>query len=511
VRYISHLNAPGFNVIGAGWPGSPGEQNGHNDRIAFGRTNWSNDSEDVYILRTDPEHPDCYFYPRSLGSFFRRNSGDFRKGCRSRTPALKYSKLGPIVAEHPAEGRAIAIRAACLEPGASTALTILRYNFAHDWHFFREALSGIYYGTNYLYADVEGNIGWQVAGAVPIRPNHDGLMPVPAEQRYEWKGFWTLDELPGVLNPPEGWIASANEMNLPRDFPYPERKIGFEWPPADRHERIVEVLNAGAALRMEDSVALQHDVLAKRAPQLLSAICSVRTDDTRVIRAISILESWNLRMDADSVGAAIFAIARTMIHRAIRELVTPKELDELIPFVHPVVVRDVLESADSRFVSGSLFDRDILIEGAVRRALDALEKRLGADWSAWSWGRLNTAHLKHPLARILTQDQRSALNIEGGGSGRSTDTVMARYTIGKGGVINHGASYSMVLDVGEWDNSLAMNSPGQSGDAASSHYRDLHSRWLSGEMFPLLFGRGEIERVAETRVWLQSAPANSER
>ena len=179
--------------------------------------------------------------------------------------------------------------------------------------------------------------------------------------------------------------------------------------------------------------------------------------------------------------------------------------------MHPQVVRDVLEDPNSRFLGGSLFDRNILIEGAVRRALDALEERLGADWAAWKWGRLNLAHIKHPLARILTEDHWSKLNIDGGGSGGSADTIMARFAMGKGSAINHGASYSMVLDVGEWDNSVAMNSPGQSGDPESSHYRDLHPRWLVGEMFPLLFSRGEVERVAESRVWLQSALKDGER
>jgi len=503
VRYISHLSAPGFNVIGASWPGNPGIQNGHNDRIAFGRTNWSIDSEDVYVLRTNPKDPDQYFYH---DNWVRMSVIVEEIGVRGASPVtatLKYSAMGPIVSEHQSDGRAISIRANWLEAGVSNALSILRYNFATDWPSFKQAVGNVHYGTNYIYADVEGNIGWQAAGKVPVRPNHDGLMPVPAERRYEWSAFWPLDKLPSRYNPAEGWIASANEMNLPPDYPYGERKIGFEWPSSYRYDRIVEVLGKSAAYSLEGSVTLQRDVFSNLAAEVVPILGLVKTEDSKAANAISLLQAWNMRIDSDSVAAAIFQVLCVMLHRAVHEILVPKQLSALVPSVHPLVMRDVLENRDSRFARSSVFNRDTLIAGAIRRTVDSLEQRLGLDWSTWSLGKMYTASLKHPLAALSPSDQQGILNIDGCGSAGNGSTVMARWSVGRSGRINFGASYSMVLDVGEWDNSLALNSPGQSGDPASPHYRDLHARWLTGEMFPLLFSRQKIEPFTETQLWLR--------
>ncbi|MFI4987602.1 MAG: penicillin acylase family protein, partial [Alphaproteobacteria bacterium] len=506
VRYVSHLSAPGLNAVGAGWPGSPGIQNGHNDRIAFGRTNFAIDQEDVAVLETKPGDREQYFY---RGRWERMTVVSEEIAVKDEAPVtvtLKYSLLGPILAEHPGHERAVALSATWLEPGAAILLLNLPYDFAGDWQEFNEALRTASFGTNSLYADVDGNIGWRPAGRVPLRPHHDGLLPVPGDGRYDWAGLMPLEDFPSAFNPPEGWLASANEMNLPRDYPYATRKIGFEWGMPDRHARIVEALKGSTAFSLADSVALQHDVLSGRAVRLAALLAGVRTDDAKLATAVSMLLSWDKRMVADSAAAALFEAWWAKLWQALRDTLIPERLRALVPFVNPSVGLAALEKPDGRFGLDPKAGRDALLLGALGRAVGELEARLGSDWSAWRWGRLHSAGLAHLLAPLLTDDQRAATAVAGGGTAGDNSTVLARWLKSPIANVSGGASFSMVLDVGAWDASLALNAPGQSGDPASAHYRDLYPRWLKGEMFPLLFSREKIEAVTETRLLLRPAP-----
>ncbi len=504
-RYISHLVAPGLDAIGAGWPGSPGIQNGHNDRIAFGRTNFAIDQEDVYVLETKPGDPEQYLYQGRWQRMTVVNEEIAVKGGAPVAVKLKYSLLGPIVAEHPRARRAVALKATWLEPGAAVLLLNLPYDFARDWQSFNEALGSASVGTNYLYADVDGNIGWRPAGRVPLRPHHDGLLPVPGDGRYDWAGLMPLADLPSAFNPPEGWLASANEMNLPPDYPHATRKIGFEWGAPDRHARIVELLKAGSAFSLADSVAVQHDVLSGRAVRLAALLGGLHPDDAKLVRAIAMLGAWDKRMAADSAAAALFEVWWAKLWQGLRDSLIPERLRGLVPFVNPSVGLAALEHPDERFGPEPAAARDALLLAALEKAVQELEQRLGPEWAAWRWGRLHTAALRHPLAALLKEDERAATAIAGGETGGDNSTVLARWLASPTANVSGGASFSMVLDVGNWDASLALNAPGQSGDPASAHYRDLYPRWLKGEMFPLLFSRERIEAVAGTRLLLRPA------
>jgi penicillin G amidase len=229
-RWISHLNAPGLDVIGAGFAGSPGIQNGHNDRIAFGRTNFSIDDEDVYVLTTKPDDPDQYFYEGNWRPFRIVSEAIEVDGAPSVPVKLKYSIAGPVVSESPTNHSAIAVRLTAMEPGAANALQFLPSNFATSWVDFTKAIRSEVFGTNYLYADVDGHIGWHSAGLAPIRSHHDGLLPAPGDGSFAWTGMLPLDLLPSEFDPDRGFIANSNQMPFPPEYPYAERKVGFEWP-----------------------------------------------------------------------------------------------------------------------------------------------------------------------------------------------------------------------------------------------------------------------------------------
>ncbi len=225
LRYAIHLSAPGMDVIGAGEPALPGVSIGHNGKIAFGFTVFSIDQEDLYVYETNPDDQSEYRYKgRWEPMEVERQLIPVKDGDPVEAE-LKLTRHGPVIYEDTEVNVAFAVRAAWLEPGTAPYLGSVDYMRAGDWDGFLAAMNrwGAP-GENQVYADVRGNIGWKPAGLVPRRPDWDGLMPVPGDGRYEWDGFLEADELPVEFNPPGGWVASANEMNLPKGYPTRRRR-----------------------------------------------------------------------------------------------------------------------------------------------------------------------------------------------------------------------------------------------------------------------------------------------
>ena len=182
----------------------------------------------------------------------------------------------------------------------------LEYLRARNWDEFLAAMNR--WGApaeNQVYADIEGNIGWKPAGLAPIRPNWDGLLPVHGDGRYEWAAFWDMNELPVEYNPARGWIATANEMNLPPGYPH---ELGFEWALPYRYQRISEVLQATESASPEDMLRLQNDYLSIPARRLVGALDGLSSQEPNVQRALALQRSWDFSLDADSGPAALFEL-----------------------------------------------------------------------------------------------------------------------------------------------------------------------------------------------------------
>ena len=258
LRYITHITAPGFSVIGAGEPALPGISIGHNGKIAFGLTIFSIDQEDLYVYDLNPADRTQYNYKGRWEPMTVVNEAVPVKGRGDSQVSLTYTRHGPVLYVDEAKNKAYAIRAAWLEPGMAPYFGSIDYMRAGNWDEFLAAMNR--WGSpseNQVYADTDGNIGWKPGGLTPIRPNWDGLMPVPGDGRYEWMGFRDMDELPVEYNPDRKWVGSANQMNLPPGYPNAEKKIGFEWTDPSRFNRIKEVLSADRKFGLEDSIALQ--------------------------------------------------------------------------------------------------------------------------------------------------------------------------------------------------------------------------------------------------------------
>ncbi|MDH5738025.1 MAG: penicillin acylase family protein, partial [Gammaproteobacteria bacterium] len=303
LRYIAHLNAPGIDVIGAGEPALPGISIGHNDNIAFGLTIFAMDQEDLMVYETKKRTR--YRYQGDWEAMQVVSEEIAVLGQAPIKLELLFTRHGPVIHEDKANNRAFAARVAWLEPGMAPYFGSVEYMRAGNWREFVSALNR--WGApseNQVYADRQGNIGYKPAGLMPNRPAHDGLLPVPGDGRYEWDGYYDMDVLPEEYNPGRGWIATANAMNLPTDYPYEAIKPGFEWAAPWRSRRLGEVLDVTKNHTINDSLALQRDYLSLPARRVLSALDLEQLPSP----ANALFHGWDHRLERDSAAAALFEI-----------------------------------------------------------------------------------------------------------------------------------------------------------------------------------------------------------
>lgn len=501
-RMITHLSAPGFNLVGAGPAWLPGVQFGHNDRIAFGRTDFQIDQQDLYVLELS-EDGKSWRGPRGLEPVERVVE---TIDVRDQEPAkveLAFTSLGPVISETRERRRALVVRSANLEPGAVIGLEYVPKTLARNWDEFRKAIRYAVWGTNYLYADVDGNIGWQAAGRVPVRTSHDGLMPVPAARDYPWTGILPLDQMPGEFNPARGWIASANQMPFPPDWPVAERRISFEWIAPDRYRRLVERLPRSMPHSPADSWALQQDVHSDRAARLVALLATLPRDAANEAQALML--GWDANIEAGSQAAALFELWLLELQREVRPLIVPKAANPLLPFVNGLKMIELLEKPDSRFGSDPEKERDALLLRTLAAAATDLRSRARPGQTFPAWGDLHEVVLNHSLEARLPSDLAKQSGVSGRGTSGDGTTVFARWWFPPKTNATGGASFRAVVDVGNWDQTRATMAPGQAGSPGDPHYRDLYASWLDNESFPLSFSPEQVARVAQSHVTLRPA------
>ncbi len=490
LRYIVHLSGAGIDLIGAGEPAIPGISFGHNEKAAFAMTFFPADQSDILVYETDPADPTRYRYGDGWEAMRLVTETVSVKGAPDQRVTLAFTRHGPVIREDRGVHRAYAVRSVWSEPGASAYLGSLGFMEKSDVHDFTEALRHwCVPPANYVYADTSGDIAWVVAGRVPRRPNSDGLLPVPGDGRYEWDGFHPHEHLPRAINPERGYVATANEMNLPPDYPNAERRISFEWAEGSRAARIDEVLSAQDAHSLAQSMALQTDALSIPARRLAALLPRVPGSAAR-----RLLDGWDFRLEADSAPAALFELWWTkhlkpaLLDRVARDPVSRKLLI-------PGDVATLLAMAER------LDAHDPLLADTLTAAFADASKRLGDDPAQWRWGTLHQGYFPHPLARVA-EAPRDVGPLPKGGSGSTPMAATYRATDFR---VTAGAAFRMVADVGNWDESRVVNAPGQSGDPASPHYDDLATLWARGDYVPLLYSRDAVDGAARLRIRLRPA------
>lgn len=499
LRYLVHLTAPGFDAIGAGEPCLPGISLGHNGTAAFGLTIFGGDQEEVFVYDTDPADAARYRYKGNWERFETVTEPIAVRGHPDQTIELTFSRHGPVVWRDEAHNSAVGVGTVWLLPGSNPYAASLDAMRATTLPEFRKSLRR--WGSpsiNMVYADTAGDIAWLPAGHVPERRASDGLLPVPGDGSHDWDGLRDPGKLPATVNPACGYVYSANEMNLPEDWPHETCRIGHDWIESSRATRIREVLAATPRHSLADSCALQTDVTSIPARRLGALVARLSGGKA----ASGLLTRWDHRLTADSAAAALFEVwfskhlkpqlfACLAPDPAVRALLAPGDVGGILA---------ALEHPDHRFGSDPAAARDALLVATLDAAFADCAARMGSDPAHWAWGRLHHGAFDHAISPLVDADMRSRFNVGSFPMGGSGSTPMHTGYRPADFRVMHGASVRLVMDVGNWDNSLCLNAPGQSGDPASPHYRDLAPVWAAGQYVPMLYSAAAVEAATVRRV-----------
>ncbi|HEY2013638.1 MAG TPA: penicillin acylase family protein, partial [Bryobacteraceae bacterium] len=476
LRKTVHLVGPGWNAIGSGEPGLPGIALGHNENVAFGFTIVGIDQQDLYVETVNPDHPDEYRYRGAWKKFETGQQKLAVKGRGEQAITLRYTVHGPVIHEDGAHHRAFVLHWVGSEPGSAGYLAGINLARARNWKEFRAAMA--YYrvpSENLVYADTEGNIGWQVGGLTPIRDGWSGLLPVPGEDgRYEWKGYRKSDELPFEFNPPRHYIATSNNNIIPPGYSIP---LGYDgWALPFRVGRVRQMLDGGKKLGIEDVERMQQDVTSLPARRFQEVLRKWhRESSSRAAKTVEELLQWDAALRVDSRPALIYEIWMSKLPAAVfGEAAGRADLEALL---------HSLETEPNAAALQKSFDA----------AMVDLERQFGADPAAWQWGKLHQLTLVHPLGKREFQL---------GPVSRPGDANTVNATSGANFRQTNGASWREVLDVGDWDRSTMTNVPGESGDPSSKHYGDLLQDWAAGKYHPMPFSRKAVEAATEERIVL---------
>ena len=494
IRYLAHLTGPGIDVIGAGEPCLPGISIGHNERIAFGLTIFDADQEDAYVYDTDPTNPLRYRFVDGFEEMTARVERFDVKGAAPQEQTQYFTRHGPVVFSDPALHLAIAVRSVWAEPGAAPYLASLSTMRAGNFTEFDQALARWKTpSVNKTYADIDGHIAWTPAGYVPRRANWSGMLPVPGSGHFEWRGHLDRAEMPRLIDPRVGYVATANEFNLPADWDHQAKPVGFEWTSGARAERIRDVLGQLPTHAPADSQRLQTDIRSIPAQRLQRLLKPLAPQDAEARQARTLILDWNADMNAESAAAALYGLWWLKhVRPAVIAALAPglgSHID-LVGTGHTDAILAALEGNTARLAP--------VMTATLAAAWREAQTFLGSDPSRWRWGQLHQMLFRSPVAAIASEGFTVGPFAMGGDS--STPMHMSPRVADWR--ITAGASVRLVMDVGDWDKSLCINTPGQSGDPASAHYADLAALWAEGSYAPLLFSEAAVVAATETVIEL---------
>lgn len=478
IRYIVHLTMPGLAVIGAGEPTMPGIAMGHNGNAAFGLTIFGHDQEDILCYRVHPDDPDLYWH---RGAWQRMQSIKETlpvRGHPDQTAVLRFTCHGPVL--HVADNHAFSLRTVWTLPGTAPYMASLSVMRAQSPVEYLDALKG--WGcpsVNHVYADTKGHIVWKPSGAWPHRADAaSGLVPGWGDGSNEWHGLHDPADNPVEIDPLCGFIATANAMNLPLDWN--GGSPGFEWLDSSRHDFLNARLAENDRVTLADCAAFQTSCHSRTSWRLGAWL----TRQDLPPHVATLLSGFDGDLSPENGAAAFLEI---LLSRHLGAAIARAEgaADDVLPLLapyDPAALLDWLERHEAGFPG-----LDKVIEDAWQDCVDLM----GKDPAGWSWGAIHKLTLRHPLHRLAPADW-SMPPVPLGGSAASPN--YAGYRASDLGVIM-GPSVRMMIDVGDWDQSLFINTPGQSGFPASPHYADLQQDWARGRYQPLLYSQAAIAEL----------------
>jgi penicillin amidase len=502
--YEAHLKSGSLDVAGVTLPGMPYVIVGHNQRLAWGFTNVGPTAADAFVETFDAQG--AYQTPQGWQQPEHREEVILVKGKPDVTVDVKITRHGPVISELiPGESRQVALRWTLYD---GLHMPFFDVDTAQNWDDFRKAFSQLDApGQNVVYADVDGNIGYQTTGHIPIRAAGDGSLPVSgADDAHEWKSYIPYDKLPRIYNPSSGIIATANGRITPDDYPY---SISAEWEAPWRTARIYHVLESGRKFAASDMLALENDVQSENdlfaAERFVYSVDHAAKPSTRAKQAADMMRNWDGRMLASSTAATVAVRSGQELTRLLLEPKLgsapedPNQQETALSWktyhwqMKTVWLQNVMLHQPKRWLPEKYSNYDELLTAAVEAAVNGPDAP--KDLGAWRWGRVNAIAIEHPvLAEILGLQRWTAPGIkEQSGSGYTVKAVTR----------HHGPSERFTANLADLDQSTLNTVTGQGGNFLSPYYMDQWKAWYEGSTFPLLFTQRAVEAGGVHRLVLQ--------
>lgn len=505
LRYIVHLVAPGWNVIGGGEPEIPGVSIGHNEYGAWGLTIFRTDGEDLYVYDLNPEDSSQYKYKDEWHTMTTIQDIIKVKGQADEKVTLHYSVHGPVTYIDSVNKKAYAVKSAWLEKGGAPYLASLRMDQSQTWEEFKDACTySNIPAENMIWADKEGNIGWQAVGITPIRKAHSGLVPVPGDGSFDWEGYLPIEERPNSYNPAKGFLATANEDVTPKDYEH-QKTLNYIWADSYRGQRIDEVLSEDKPFTISDMAKLQSDFFSIPGRTLVPMLKDIEMVSEKAEEARGKVLGWNYVLDANSIEAAIYAMWERVIRQEAENAFIPKEVDGLVSIQLEKIVSWLAAEGDSFGPNFKKLKKKTFLQHTFEMTMQKLNEKLGQDMTKWQYGQANFKHttMKNTLSHFVGDSLRKKIDLGVLPRGGNSFTPNAT---GNNDNQVHGGTFKFITDLSDWDKALMINSPGQSEDSESPYYGNLFELWAKNEYFPAYYSREKIEGVTKEKIRL--TPAN---
>ncbi len=489
--YLARITAPGLTVTGATLPGVPFHILGHNQTIGWSITATGADTQDLVIEQLQPGNNERYLTPGGSLGFKKTVETINVKGEAPVQLSVRTTRNGPVISDLMGRsagvvpsGAVVALRAAMLAPNDRTAEALYHLNRAQNWKEFRAALRNFHNpAQNFLYADVKGRIGFQLAGRIPIRRSGDGFAPVSGTQAaHDWKGYIPFDELPTMADPKSGFVINANNKVVGPGY---RHLITRDWDKPYRAQRIQQLLATDRRHDIATSAAMQMDNLSLAAREIIPLLLAETPRTTEIDPALKLLGAWDGMVRREAPEPLIFnSWLRQITHQLVADEMGP--LASATLRADPLFIQRVLKDDRTWCDNVSTPGREtcgMVLGAALTQALENLRRRFGPDMRQWQWGK---AHIVHFQNRVL-----SALPLIGTIGNTEISTDGDDFTLNRGTTRGysranpfahgHGATFRAIYDFADLDNALFMQPGGQSGNPLSPHYRDLTKAWRDGE------------------------------
>ncbi len=492
-----------YNVAGFSFPAAPGVVIGHNDRIAWGVTTPYADVADLYVEKINPQNPNQYEYQGKWLDFEIVEEPIKVKGVVSETLKIKISRHGPIITPVlPGVKEPLAFQWTGLRERSRLFAAVLQINRAQNWDEFRAALKlWDVPSQNFVYADVDGNIGYQLPGNIPIRAKGNGMFPAPGwTGEYEWTSYIPFDELPSVFNPPTHFMASANNCIVPSTYKY---WLSYDCAAPFRQQRIFDLIKAKDKLTIEDIEAMHRDTYSAPEARLAKYLAALTPTNLLQTRALEYVKTWDGYLTMESVGSTI---TEATLQRVIRNVFGNKLDADLAKLYlsrsdyNQRVLLTLLEQPDNPWwddpSTSQKETRDVILQKSFAEAIEILSKDYGETPAEWRWGRLHTATFSHTLGSVQPLNLLFNAGPIPAPGGEATVMRMG-FRANIPFPINSVSSMRMIVDLGNLANSRYIHTTGQSGHPLHKHYSDMILLWRDGSYIPMLFDRATIDQRRE--------------